>query len=285
MSKRQRARNAALLAIVVGLGALATARPAQASAFVGLPNSTNKLAVVSMVLAAPFDGPDVAAAPRPAGQPFGRQEAAPVTGSLQALWQSAASRLPTEYGILARCRADSTQCPPAATRLLAVISRAAQREGLTRIAEINRAINLDVRPVSDVAQYGASPIWPTPLMTFAINAGDCKDYALAKYVALRELGFSADDLRIVVGYIRASGEYHAITTIRYAGRWLILDNRTSEIRLDGDIADYEPLFVIDGQRVRHMMPSRVPQDVNVDRRLASAKWTLFAWSESFAALV
>jgi predicted transglutaminase-like cysteine proteinase len=147
---------------------------------------------------------------------------------------TAASRLPGESRIPARCRADSANCSAAAARFLAIIDRAAKQDGWIRIAEINRAINLDIRPVSDVTQYGATPFWPTPLMTFAANAGDCKDYAVAKFIALRELGFSAADLRIVI--VRASAEYHALTAVHYDSHWFIRDNRTSAIKRDSDSA-------------------------------------------------
>ncbi len=39
------------------------------------------------------------------------------------------------------------------------------REGRARLGEINRAINLAVRPVSDLAQYGQLDVWTSPLVT------------------------------------------------------------------------------------------------------------------------
>jgi len=72
------------------------------------------------------------------------------------------------------------------------------REGRARLGEINRAINLAIRPMSDLAQYGAIDVWSSPLVTFANGAGDCEDYAIAKFAALRHAGISPDDLRIVI---------------------------------------------------------------------------------------
>jgi predicted transglutaminase-like cysteine proteinase len=45
--------------------------------------------------------------------------------------------------------------------------------------------------VSDLAQYGVTELWASPLTTFAAGAGDCEDYAIAKYVALRQAGMAA----------------------------------------------------------------------------------------------
>ena len=45
--------------------------------------------------------------------------------------------------------------------------------------------------------YGSSEHWATP-REFMSRAGDCEDYAIAKYFALRQVGFGLDDLRIVI---------------------------------------------------------------------------------------
>ncbi|MGA7022736.1 MAG: transglutaminase-like cysteine peptidase, partial [Pseudolabrys sp.] len=56
---------------------------------------------------------------------------------------------------------------------------------------------MTVRPVSDwVNGYG--DFWASPLQTLGSGAGDCQDYAIAKYVALRGLRIPADDLRLIV---------------------------------------------------------------------------------------
>lgn len=285
MLNAQWARYAALSAFVVGLGVVGCPRVVSASAVADLENSANEFGMASVTRAVPFDAPDVSEAHRQKSEPFGLRAAAPVTGALPAIWQSAARKLPHEYGILARCRRTaSATCPPAAARFLAVINRAAVRNGWTRIAEINRAINLDVQPVSDATHYGVGDLWPTPLMTFAANAGDCKDYALAKFVALRELGFSADDLRIVIVHIRASAEYHALTAVRYDSHWFILDNRTFTIKRDSDVAEYEPLFVVDGENVRRMQPPPATHAPELKATPSAADLTLFAGPESLPAL-
>ena len=92
----------------------------------------------------------------------------------------------------------------------------------------------------------ASPdIWASPLMTFGSGAGDCEDYAIAKYVALREAGMASADLRLVVVYNRPAHENHMVAAARVDGRWRILDNRTMRLVADEEIADYAPLAVLD----------------------------------------
>jgi len=88
---------------------------------------------------------------------------------------------------VALCRFDRARCPSAAAlRFLSIIDSARGREGLARLGEINRSINLAIRPMSDLMQYHVEDLWSSPLATLAAGAGDCEDYAIAKFVALRE---------------------------------------------------------------------------------------------------
>jgi predicted transglutaminase-like cysteine proteinase len=54
--------------------------------------------------------------------------------------------------------------------------------------ETNRFLN-DWRYKPDDQNYGQRDYWATPL-EFLRRSGDCEDYAIAKYVTLRELGFA-----------------------------------------------------------------------------------------------
>lgn len=201
---------------------------------------------------------------RRAAEPFGLETSPVIGGGLLDKWNGVRRKLPRERRILARCR-QGAACPPAARRFLAVIESARAQEGLERIAEVNRSVNLAIRPVDDMTQYGVPDLWASPLMTFQSNAGDCEDYAIAKYVALQELGFSEQDLRLVVVDLRATGEDHAVTAVRHDGRWLILDNLTPQMLEDVDVAELDPLFVLDRDGARRLMtaPTRPPAIDNV----------------------
>jgi len=100
-----------------------------------------------------------------------------------------------------------------------------------------------------MAQYGQIDVWSSPLDTFATGAGDCEDYAIAKFVALHLAGVSPDDLRIVVIRDTIRGEDHAVAMARLDGHWLTLDNRRMAMVEDADVRNYRPLFVIDDHGV------------------------------------
>jgi predicted transglutaminase-like cysteine proteinase len=167
-------------------------------------------------------------------------------GGLVAKWQKVSHQLDDERVQLALCDGDRDNCASdAALRLLAIVDAGRQREGRARLGEINRAINLAIRPMSDLAQFGLEDVWSAPLSTFYRGAGDCEDYAIAKYVALRMAGIAAEDLRIVVLADTIRGEGHAVAAVRLDGHWLILDNRRMAMVEDMALRNYRPLFVID----------------------------------------
>jgi predicted transglutaminase-like cysteine proteinase len=133
---------------------------------------------------------------------------------------------------------------PAAARFTEIVDAARNETGRARIGLINRAINLAIRPLRDSAQFGAPDIWQSPLMTFATGAGDCEDYAIAKYVALRQAGVTVDDLKIVIVNDARRGEDHAVTAARIDGEWLILDNRKMLLLADTQVRDLTPLIAL-----------------------------------------
>jgi predicted transglutaminase-like cysteine proteinase len=179
-------------------------------------------------------------------EPFGLFATPLSWGSLREKWQGVERKLDDERVQLALCDGDRDRCvSPAALQILAIVDIARAREGRARLGEINRAINLAIRPMSDLAQYGEVDVWSSPLVTFAHGAGDCEDYAIAKFVALRLAGISADDLRIVVMRDTIRGEAHAVAAVRLDGHWLTLDNNRMAMVEDAYVRNYRPLFVID----------------------------------------
>jgi predicted transglutaminase-like cysteine proteinase len=179
-------------------------------------------------------------------EPFGRSASVLSAGTLLEKWRGVARKLDDEAVQLALCDGDRDRCvSPAALQLLAIVDNARARDGRGRLGEINRAINLAIRPMSDLAQYGEIDVWSSPLVTFAHGAGDCEDYAIAKFVALRLAGIAASDLRIVIMRDTVRGEDHAVAAARLDGRWLTLDNRRMAMIEDAQVRNYRPTFVID----------------------------------------
>jgi len=179
-------------------------------------------------------------------EPFGLYATVQAGGGLREKWLAVQRRLDDEMVQLALCEGDRDGCvSSAALQFLAIVDAAKARDGRARLGEINRAINLAIRPVSDLAQYGTMDVWSSPLATLFRGAGDCEDYAIAKFVALRRAGISPDDLRIVIMRDTLRGDDHAVAAARLDGHWLMLDNSRMAMIEDAHVRNYRPTFVID----------------------------------------
>lgn len=179
-------------------------------------------------------------APRVARQP---------EASLSNKWHALRERMRHEQRIVSLCRADPATCPSdAATLFMAIVDTARLRQGRALLGEINRAINLAVRPVSDQKLHGAD-VWTSPLTTLASGQGDCEDYAIAKLAALWTAGIAERDTRLVIVRDERAREDHAVAMVRLEGRWLALDNRRFTL-IESTHLTYQPLFAIGGDTVR-----------------------------------
>ena len=163
-------------------------------------------------------------------EPFGLLRADLEAGPLRSKWLALARKLDDERVQLALCDGDRDRCAsPAALRLLGIVDQGRGKEGRARLGEINRAINLAIRPASDLAQYGEMDVWTSPLVTFANLAGDCEDYAITKRHALIQQGWPASALRLAVAQT-SWGEGHLVLIVRTSKGDMVLDNRTDAIR-------------------------------------------------------
>ncbi|MBR0691972.1 transglutaminase-like cysteine peptidase [Bradyrhizobium lablabi] len=195
-------------------------------------------------------------------EPFGLPTALLSAGGLRDKWLGVLRRLDDELVQLAICEGDREGCvSPEALRFLAIVDHARARDGRARLGEINRAINLAIRPASDLALHGQIDVWTSPLATLARGAGDCEDYAIAKFVALHQAGVAAEDLRIVVMHDQLSGADHAVAAARLDGHWLLLDNRRMAMVQDSDARNVRPMFVLDRHGVSSYADAPLVADV------------------------
>jgi predicted transglutaminase-like cysteine proteinase len=192
-------------------------------------------------------------------EPFGVLKTAIASDErLSAKWSDVRREIASDADLLARCRADAAHCPSVgAERFLAIVAAARIRDGRARLGEVNRAINLAIRPMSDLAQYGVIDRWAAPLDSLARGAGDCEDYAIAKYAALRASGIGEEDLRLVVVRDVKLREDHAVLAVRLDGRWLVLDNRRLLMLEDSRLPNYVPLFTLGVDSVRRVDGGRL----------------------------
>ncbi|MBB5055176.1 putative transglutaminase-like cysteine proteinase [Afipia massiliensis] len=182
-------------------------------------------------------------------EPFGLFTFRAPEGALWRKWRASKAEIFAELQTVEACRSDSSKCSDAARRFILIVDEVQSRSGTARIETANRLINTAIRYMSDLAQHAAIDVWSAPLASLGTGRGDCEDYAIAKYIVLREAGVSDQDLRILLVRDRKAREDHAVLTVRTGGTWTVLDNRSSALARDSELLHFTPLFVLDNSGV------------------------------------
>ena len=87
-------------------------------------------------------------------------------------------------------------------------------EGLnlkTMAKRINDLVNKE-RYIVDAKNWGKSDYWATPI-EFLSRGGDCEDFAIAKYTALRALGVPEERLRVAIVHDKEKNIPHAVLVV------------------------------------------------------------------------
>lgn len=106
-------------------------------------------------------------------------------------------------------------------------ARAAVTDPAAKLAvatRVNRAVNRQVREISDERQYRQRDYWALP----TARGGDCEDFALLKKRELIRAGIAADRLLIATVLDRRR-QPHAVLVLRTASGDYVLDNLTDRI--------------------------------------------------------
>lgn len=133
-------------------------------------------------------------------------------------------------------------------QLINQLKSASEPEKLT---QINNFFNRKINFAEDIDLWGQNDYWATPLESVGLQAGDCEDFSIAKYVFLRAVNVPNDKLRLT--YVRAeltnqqgrkSVVAHMVLSY-YAtpqSEPMILDSLTPEISPASSRKDLSPIF-------------------------------------------
>ncbi|MEM7618064.1 MAG: transglutaminase-like cysteine peptidase [Pseudomonadota bacterium] len=108
--------------------------------------------------------------------------------------------------------------------------------------KVNALMNTK-RYIEDKDNYGKSDYWATPI-EFYRRGGDCEDFAIAKYTALRALGVPDDRMRIAIVQDQKKNIPHAILIVYTDNGAMILDNQIKKATKADKIRHYKPIFSI-----------------------------------------
>ncbi|MCK4874543.1 MAG: transglutaminase-like cysteine peptidase [Sulfurimonas sp.] len=121
------------------------------------------------------------------------------------------------------------------------------KSDLEKLEAVNNFFN-DVRYSSDKKVYNKSDYWATPWEFLGKDRGDCEDYAISKYFALKYLG--VEPKKLFFTYARSSKFKAAHMVLTYfetpKSEPLILDNNNRKIFPASKRKDLTPIYNFNG---------------------------------------
>lgn len=127
----------------------------------------------------------------------------------------------------------------------------------SKLMDVNDYVNRRIRLDTDMNIWGKDDYWATPIEALITGAGDCEDYAIAKYFSLKFSGVPVSKLRIFYVKAQIGGASSKVTKphvvlAHYAtpdAEPLLLDSLMSEIRPVSRRTDLIPIFSFNAEGV------------------------------------
>lgn len=118
---------------------------------------------------------------------------------------------------------------------------------LNKLKNVNDFFN-KIRYRTDPRHWRKKDYWATPYEFLGTGAGDCEDYAIAKYYSLRKLGVPEKKLRITyVIYKKRNTKFdqaHMVLTYYHkpGATPIVLDNINKKLKLANKRKDLKPVY-------------------------------------------
>ncbi len=148
------------------------------------------------------------------------------------LWTDFMARQTKALESLSACEQDRTVCSPEMERWANLIQSLRGENRLRQIITVNRWFNRQTYKYDEYA-YQTLDHW-ADTGEFLAQRGDCEDYALAKYFTLRQLGFTAEELKITV-------VYDSIKYLNHAVLMVYMDKTRYMLDMNSDSTDPDPM--------------------------------------------
>lgn len=115
----------------------------------------------------------------------------------------------------------------------------------TMAENVNTFVNR-TRYITDSNNWGQSDYWATPV-EFLRRGGDCEDFAVAKYVALRSLGVPEERMRVAIVQDTQKNIPHAVLIVYAESGIYVLDNQNESVLSGESGSRYRPIYSINRQ--------------------------------------
>jgi predicted transglutaminase-like cysteine proteinase len=143
---------------------------------------------------------------------------------------------------------------------------------MKKLNGVNNFFN-DVRYASDLKVYKVKDYWATPWEFLGKDLGDCEDYVISKYFALRDLGVDSQKLYFSYVKSRRFKAPHMVLTYFKTPRSipLVLDNNNFKIFPANKRKDLIPIYNFNGESL-YLAKKKGQQGKKVKKNKAHKKW-------------
>jgi predicted transglutaminase-like cysteine proteinase len=136
-----------------------------------------------------------------------------------------------------------------------LLQSSADQTAPAQLRRVNDFYNRRIRFGEDQPIWSQSDYWATPMETLGKGAGDCEDFAIAKYFTLLLLNIPDEKLRLIYVQARLGGVNSSITQAHMVLAYypspeaepLILDNLIDDLLPASRRPDLQPVFSFNSQ--------------------------------------
>lgn len=156
----------------------------------------------------------------------------------QYISNSKLSSISSKYGLKAKKRVELWDT---------MLQNSKNEKILNKLKNVNDFFN-KIKYKTDMRHWQKKDYWATPFEFMGTGAGDCEDYAIAKYFSLRKLGVPDEKLRITyVFYKKRNSRYqqaHMVLTYfhKVNSTPIVLDNINKKLKLATKRKDLKPVY-------------------------------------------
>lgn len=128
-----------------------------------------------------------------------------------------------------------------------LIAQAKQADTLNKLKLVNDFFNT-IKYMTDMKHWNEIDYWASPIEFTGSGAGDCEDYAIAKYFTLIKVGIPESKLKITyVKLLRANTQFeeaHMVLTYYHQSNSIpiVLDNVNKKLALASEREDLKPIY-------------------------------------------
>lgn len=139
-------------------------------------------------------------------------------------------------------------CEQRVDRVANTIQMARSQSLRQKLVTINTSVNQTIAYKSDLETYDNLDYWANPAETLQRGQGDCEDFAILKFAALKAAGVPSSSMALVILRDTRRNLYHAVLTVKTDRDIYVLDNVRDNVLSDQRLPYYQALYSLSEDR-------------------------------------